>query len=50
VCLCREKATKKYYALKVLGIADVVRLKQVEHVRNEKRVLGMAHHPFIITM
>ncbi|CAG0922021.1 unnamed protein product [Notodromas monacha] len=50
VCLCREKATKTYYALKVLAIADVVRLKQVEHVRNEKRVLGMSLHPFIIQM
>jgi protein kinase A len=30
---------------------DVIRLKQVEHVRNERNVLaGVAGHPFITTM
>lgn len=38
-----------------LGMADceciVVRLKQVEHVRNERNVLAaVAGHPFITTM
>ncbi|KAI9804540.1 MAG: hypothetical protein M1825_001439 [Sarcosagium campestre] len=41
----------KVYALKVLRKADIIRLKQVEHVQNERSVLAdVAGHPFIITM
>lgn len=41
----------KVFALKILRKADVVRLKQVEHVRNERNVLAaVAGHPFITTM
>ncbi|KAI9795212.1 MAG: serine/threonine protein kinase, AGC [Piccolia ochrophora] len=41
----------KVYALKVLRKADIIRLKQVEHVQNERAVLaGVAGHPFITTM
>jgi hypothetical protein len=33
------------------GRVSVIRLKQVEHVRNERNVLaGVAGHPFITTM
>ncbi|KAJ4355433.1 cytochrome c oxidase subunit 1 [Didymosphaeria variabile] len=39
------------FALKILRKADVIRLKQVEHVRNERNVLAaVAGHPFITTM
>ncbi|KIW04520.1 uncharacterized protein PV09_04275 [Verruconis gallopava] len=38
----------KVFALKILRKADVVRLKQVEHVRNERNILAaVAGHPFI---
>jgi len=41
----------KVFALKVLRKFDVIRLKQVEHVRNERNVLAaVAGHPFITTM
>ncbi|KAF2860417.1 serine/threonine-protein kinase YPK2/YKR2 [Piedraia hortae CBS 480.64] len=41
----------KVFALKILRKADVVRLKQVEHVRNERNILAkVAGHPFITTM
>ncbi|KAF2276293.1 serine/threonine-protein kinase YPK2/YKR2 [Westerdykella ornata] len=41
----------KVFALKVLRKVDVIRLKQVEHVRNERNVLSaVAGHPFITTM
>ncbi|KAI9837935.1 MAG: serine/threonine protein kinase, AGC [Thelocarpon superellum] len=39
------------FALKVLRKAEIIRLKQVEHVRNEREVLAaVAGYPFIITM
>ena len=50
VCLCRTKATKKYYALKILTMRDVIKLKQVEHVRNEKNILSKVQHPFIVRL
>ena len=48
-----RKSTEKnqVFALKVLRKVDVIRLKQVEHVRNERNVLAaVAGHPFITTM
>ena len=50
VCLCREKATRSYWAMKILAIQDVIRLKQIEHIRNEKLILSIVRHPFIIEM
>jgi len=57
VWLCRFRETKnsedrnKVFALKVLKKVDVVKLKQVEHVRNERNVLAsVAGHPFITQM
>jgi len=40
----------KYFALKVLSMHDVVRLKQVEHVKNEKRILSEVSHPFLVDL
>jgi protein kinase A len=41
----------KVFALKVLRKADVVRLKQVDHVRHERAILAeVAGHPFITTL
>ncbi|PTU25243.1 hypothetical protein P175DRAFT_0521042 [Aspergillus ochraceoroseus IBT 24754] len=47
-----EKAKRdKVYALKILRKADVIKLKQVEHVRNERRTLAdVSGHPFITTL
>lgn len=50
VCLCRDKVTSQYLAMKILAITDVIRLKQVEHVKNEKNILRLVTHPFIIEM
>ncbi|CAK4030361.1 kinase DC2 [Lecanosticta acicola] len=46
-----DNNNNKVFALKILRKADVIRLKQVEHVRNERNVLAaVAGHPFITTM
>uniref|UniRef100_A0A1B6HWE6 Protein kinase domain-containing protein n=4 Tax=Homalodisca liturata TaxID=320908 RepID=A0A1B6HWE6_9HEMI len=50
VCLCREKSANKYFAMKILSISDVIRLKQVDHVKNEKNILQQVRHPFIVNM
>ncbi|XP_075211653.1 protein kinase, cAMP-dependent, catalytic subunit 3 isoform X1 [Lycorma delicatula] len=50
VCLCREKSTSSYAAMKILAINDVIRLKQVEHVKNEKNILQQVRHPFIVNL
>lgn len=50
VVLCRNKETKDYHALKVLQIALVIRLKQIEHVKNEKEILAAVSCPFIVNM
>ncbi|KIX94244.1 uncharacterized protein Z520_09954 [Fonsecaea multimorphosa CBS 102226] len=56
VWLCRfanphPEDRDKVFALKVLKKVDVIKLKQVEHVRNERDVLAaVAGHPFITTL
>lgn len=50
VMLVRKKDTGKLYAMKVLVKKNVVKRKQVEHTRTERRVLGYTHHPFIVAL
>jgi len=40
--LVKEKGGKNYYAAKMMSKEDLVRLKQVAHVHNEKHVLHAA--------
>ncbi|KAF0683525.1 Aste57867_24382 [Aphanomyces stellatus] len=48
VVLVGHHATKKLYAMKMLNKANIVKRKQVEHTRTERRVLGYTKHPFIV--
>ena len=48
VTLVEHKASGSMYAMKVLKKANVVKRKQVEHTRTERRVLGGVNHPFIV--
>mmetsp|Transcript_2028 Transcript_2028/g.3813 ORF Transcript_2028/g.3813 Transcript_2028/m.3813 type:complete len:329 (-) Transcript_2028:48-1034(-) len=38
------------YALKILSKAEIIRLKQVEHIKSEKNILSKIHHPFIVNL
>ena len=40
----------QYYALKVLQKHNIVKLRQVEHVQNEKEILMTLEHPFIVNL
>ncbi|KAM5181404.1 cAMP-dependent protein kinase catalytic subunit PRKX [Mantella aurantiaca] len=50
VHLVKEKTAKNYFALKVMSIPDVIRLKQEQHVHNEKSVLKEVNHPFLVRL
>jgi len=50
VTLVEHKESGDYFAMKVLKKANVVKRKQVEHTRTERRVLGGVNHPFIVRL
>lgn len=50
VLLCKDKRTGEYDALKIMNISEVIRLKQVEHVQNEKNILARIDHPFVVNL
>uniref|UniRef100_A0A8C6R4I8 Protein kinase domain-containing protein n=2 Tax=Nannospalax galili TaxID=1026970 RepID=A0A8C6R4I8_NANGA len=50
VHLVKQKTTERYFALKVMSISDVIRLKQEQHVHNEKAVLKDVTHPFLVKL
>lgn len=49
VKLARNKITNKWVALKILKKAEIIRLKQVDHVINENTLLSNIDHPFIVS-
>lgn len=50
VRLCQHKETKTFFCLKILNKARVVKLKQSEHINNEKSVLLSVNHHFIVKL
>lgn len=50
VHLAQSKHNQRYYAIKVLKKAQVVKMKQIEHTNDERRMLAEVKHPFLITL
>ena len=50
VHLVQSKHNQRFYAVKVLKKAQVVKMKQVEHTNDERKMLQRCRHPFLITL
>ena len=50
VRLIKHKSDNGYYALKMLKKSEVIHLKQVDHVKTEKKILEEIQHPNIVNM
>lgn len=48
VTLVRKKTNSKIFAMKILSKSHLLKRKQVEHTKTERRVLSVASHPFIV--
>ena len=40
----------KTFAMKVLHKRKVIKLKQIDHIKNEKEILATIQHPFIVNL
>lgn len=47
VILCREKATGRLYAIKILKKEIIIQKDEVAHTQTENRVLRRTNHPFL---
>ena len=50
VMLVKHKRTTRFYAMKILDKGKIIKLKQVDHTFNEKRILQSIKFPFVVFM
>lgn len=50
VHLVQSKHNARFYAVKVLKKQQVVKMKQIEHTNDERKMLQRVKHPFLITL
>jgi hypothetical protein len=47
--LAKSKKTGEYFAMKRLKKADIIKLRQVDHVISENSILAEIEHPFLVS-
>lgn len=47
--LAKNKKTGEYFAMKRLKKADIIKLRQVDHVISENTILADIDHPFLVS-
>jgi protein kinase A len=50
VRLAKNKKTGEYFAMKILKKADIIKLKQVDHVISENTILADIDHAFLVRL
>ena len=50
VRLVKQLSSEQYFALKILKKSEIIRLKQVDHIKSEIRLLKMIQHPFVVNL
>ena len=46
--MSKNKKTGEYFAMKILKKADIIKLKQVDHVISENTILADIDHPYLV--
>jgi len=50
VKFAKYKPDGKFYAVKFMKKQEIIKLKQVDHINNEKNLMGQLKNPFIVNM
>jgi len=50
VKFAKYKQDGKYYAVKFMKKHEIIKLKQVDHINNEKRLMAQIDYPFVVNM
>lgn len=50
VIVGESKGNHRHYAIKIMQKAEIVRLKQVEHIESERKILLNIAHPYIVNL
>lgn len=50
VRLVKQLVSSQYFALKILKKSEIIRLKQVTHIKSEITLLKMIQHPFVVNL
>lgn len=46
----RRDPSRQVYALKIMKKHDIIKLKQVDHIKSEKNILLEIQHPFLVQL
>ena len=50
VRIAKNKSTEEFVAMKILKKAEILRLKQVDHIMSEFTILSNITHPFLVNL